>query len=141
MTWVFYAVLSAVFASAVAIFGKLGMKEMDATLATTIRSVIMAGFLMITSFSLGKFHTFQVSSVSSKDWMLITLAGVAGALSWLCYFVALKSGPATSVSALDRLSIVFVVFLAALFLGEALSWKSLVGAAFIALGALLISWK
>jgi transporter family protein len=70
---------------------------------------------------------------------LIVLAGVAGALSWLFYFAAIKYGFASGAAAIDRLSIVFVVFLAALFLGEALGWQSVLGAILIAGGAYLIT--
>ena len=109
--WLFYAFLSALSAALVAIFGKLGFKTLDSTLATTIRSIIMALFLILVSLSLKKFHGFSMSSLSGRDWILIILAGIAGALSWLFYFFALKNGPATSVVSIDRLSIVFVVIL------------------------------
>lgn len=113
--WILYAALSAFTAALVAIFGKLGLKDLDSTLATTIRSLIMAAFLFFVSLSFGKFKGFAFSSISSKDWIFIILAGIAGALSWLFYFFALKNGPASSVAAIDRLSIVFVVLLAAIF--------------------------
>ena len=137
LMWIFYALLAAVFAAAVAIFGKLGLKAIDPTLATAVRAVIMAGFMVAAAFALQKFNGFTLSSFTGKEWLLIALAGVAGALSWLFYFLALKSGPATAVSALDRLSVVFVVILAALFLGEALTWKTGLGALLITGGALL----
>lgn len=139
--WIFYAFLSAISAALVAIFGKLGLKTLDSTLATTIRSIIMALFLLLVSLSLKKFHDFNISSLSSRDWILIILAGIAGALSWLFYFFALKNGPATSVVSIDRLSIVFVVILATLFLGETFSWKIGLGALFMTIGAILISLK
>ena len=135
--WIFYALLAAVFAAAVAIFGKLGLKSIDPTLATTVRSIIMAGFLLVTAFALQKFNGFSLAAFTGKEWLLIICAGIAGALSWLFYFTALKVGPAGGVSALDRLSVVFVVVLAALFLGEALTWKTALGAALITGGALL----
>lgn len=139
--WLFYAFLSAISAALVAIFGKLGLKTLDSTLATTIRSIIMALFLVLVSLSLKKFHGFSMSSLSGRDWILIILAGIAGAMSWLFYFFALKNGPATSVVSIDRLSIVFVVILATLFLGETFSWKMGLGALFMAIGAILISLK
>lgn len=139
--WIFYAFLSAAAAAAVAIFGKLGLKDIDPTLATTIRSIIMALFLVAVSLTLGKFNGFSFSSLESRDWVLITLAGIAGAISWLFYFFALKTGVASGVVAIDRLSIVFVVFLAALFLGESLGLKSIAGALLIVIGALLITFK
>ncbi len=135
--WIFYALLAAVFAAAVAIFGKLGLKSIDPTLATAVRSVIMAGFLVSAAFVLQKFNGFSLSSFTGKEWVLIICAGIAGALSWLFYFTALKVGPAGGVSALDRLSVVFVVVLAAIFLGEVLTWKTALGALLITGGALL----
>ena len=139
--WLFFAFLSALFAALVAIFGKLGLKGIDSTLATTIRSIIMAVFLILTSVTLKKFNGFNFNDLSGKDWVLISLSGVAGALSWLFYFMALKYGAAGKVVAIDRLSVVFVIILAALFLNEGLTWRSLLGSILIASGAILISLK
>ena len=139
--WIIYAFISSIAAALVAVFAKLGLKEIDSTLATIIRSVIMALFLVVTGFFLKKFEGFSLGSFSQKDWILIVAAGIAGAISWLFYFLALKSGSATATVAIDRLSIVFVVILAALFLGEAFGWKSALGALLMVLGALLIVLK
>lgn len=139
--WVFYALLSALTASLVAILGKLGLKSIDSTLATTIRSIVMTSFLVLVSLVLQKFQGFSLQSFSQKDWLLIILSGLAGATSWLFYFLALKTGLASGVSAIDRLSIVFVVILASIFLAEVLSWKSVLGSLLIVFGVLLISAK
>jgi len=139
--WLFYAFLSAIFAAAVAIVGKLGLKNIDSTLATTIRSIVMAVFLIAVSLSMRKFDGFNFNSIPAKDLWLIIFAGIFGALSWLFYFFALKHGQAVPVVAIDRLSIVFVLVLAALFLGEAFTLKSLAGTILIAAGAILISIK
>ena len=139
--WLLYAFFSAVAAALVAIFGKLGLKNIDATLGTTLRSLIMAGFLVLVSLFLKKFEGFTLQTISGKDWMWIVLAGIAGAISWLFYFIALKSGMVTKVVAIDRLSIVFAVLLAALVLGESLGWKTAVGALLMVGGAILISLK
>ena len=139
--WLLYAFLSSVTAALVAIFGKLGLKDIDPTLATTVRSVIMATFLLFVSLALGKFSGFSLAAFSGREWLLITGAGVAGALSWLFYFIALKYGLATKVVVIDRLSLVFVIILAAIFLGEQLTWKSVLGAALMVAGALLITLK
>jgi bacterial/archaeal transporter family protein len=136
-----YAFLSAVTAALVAIFGKMGLKNLDSTLATTIRGIIMAVFLVIVSLFLKKFEGFSLSSLSNKDWLLIVLAGVCGALSWLFYFFALKIGLASRVAAIDRLSVVFVVILAAVFLGESLGWKTAIGALLMVGGAIMITLK
>lgn len=139
MSWIFYALLSAIFASVVAILGKIGLKGIDSTLATTIRSVVMAVFLIIVSFSLNKMPL--IKSVDNKMLTFIIFSGIAGALSWLFYFFALQNGPASAVSGIDRLSVVFVVILAALFLGEAFTVKTAIGAVLIVLGAIMISLK
>ena len=137
--WIIYALLSAISAAGVAIFGKIGIKNVDTTLATTVRSIIMAGFLLIAALSLNKFS--QLHTIQGKAWIFIILAGLAGALSWLFYFNALKVGSASGVAALDRLSVVFVLILAALFLGEKLSWNSALGALLITGGAILMTLK
>ncbi len=139
--WLVYAFLSAIAAALVAIFAKMGLKNIDPTLATTIRSIIMAGFLFLTAFSLKKFQGFSLSSFNQKEWLLIALAGIAGAISWLFYFYALKEGMAGKVAAIDRLSLVFVIVLAAVFLGEKLSWQTSIGAIIMAFGAILITIK
>ena len=136
--WFWYAIFSAAFASLVAIFGKLGLKGVDTTLATTVRAVIMAGFLLITSLFLRKFEGFSLTSFTGRDWIFIILSALAGALSWIFYFSALKEGKASSVATIDRLSIVFVIIFAALFLGEEFGVKSLSGAFLIVAGAILI---
>jgi len=137
--WLLYALFAAFFAALVAIFAKLGLKDIDTTLATTVRAIIMAGFLVIISVFLKKFEGFSLLSFTSKEWLLITLAGIAGALSWLFFFFALKEGVASNVVAIDRLSVVFVVFLAALFLGETLGWQVVLGALIMSAGAVLIT--
>lgn len=137
--WILFALLSATSASLVAVFGKIGIKGIDSTLATTVRSVVMTGFLLITALALGKYK--ELGSIDSRTFIFIALSGIAGATSWLFYFLSLKSGPATSVAALDKLSIVFVVILAALFLGESLTWKTTAGALLVVLGTVLMTLK
>lgn len=139
--WFIYALLAALTASLVAILGKLGLKNVDSTLATTLRSLIMAVFLVFTSFFLGKLKPINFQAFSSKDLLLLIFSGVAGALSWLFYFLALKVGLASRVGAIDRTSLVFIVFLSALFLGESLTVKSVAGAVLMIVGAILISLK
>ena len=141
MNWLIFAFLSAITAALVAIFAKMGLKGIDSTLATTIRSIIMAVFLTLVSFFLKKFQGFSLKSFDSKDWLLIVLAGIAGALSWLFYFLALKTGLATKVVVIDRLSFVFVIILAAFFLGEHLGWRTVIGALFMVIGAIIITLK
>lgn len=139
--WIAFAFLSAFTAALVAIFAKLGLKNIDVTLATTVRAIIMGVFLIMVAIVLRKFDGFTLASFSVREWTLITLSGVAGALSWLFYFFALKTGTASQVVAIDKLSVVFVVILAVIFLGEVLTWKTALGAAFMATGAILMVLK
>ncbi len=134
--WILYALLSAGFAAAVAIFGKLGLVGVDSTVATTVRAVVMAVFLTIVVLALQKVSL--IKTLDNKALTFIVCSGIAGALSWLFYFLALKTGPATPVAAVDRLSIVFVAILAALFLGEALTVKTIAGVLLIIGGAVLL---
>lgn len=134
--WIPLALLGAVFAALVAIFGKIGLANVDTTVATTVRAVIMALFLIIVTVLLGKFDIKTLPQ--GKALLFIILSGVAGALSWLAMFGALKIGPAPGVSALDRTSVVFVLLLSILFLGVEFSWKALLGAGFMVAGAVLL---
>ncbi len=137
--WILYALLSAIFAALVAILGKIGLQNIDSTLATTVRAVVMALFLFFVSLALGKFNL--IGTIKSKVLLFIILSGVAGALSWLFYFFALKVGVASGVAAVDRLSVVFVVIFAILFLGEKLSLFTALGALLITAGAVLMVIK
>jgi transporter family protein len=136
--WFIFAVLSAVFAALVAIFGKIGIKNIDSTLATTVRAFIMFVFLLVISLSMGKLHL--IDTIGSRPFKFIVLSGIAGAMSWLFYFAALKIGLASHVASIDRLSVVFVVIFAALFLGEAMTLKSLLGVVLLTLGAVILVW-
>jgi len=137
--WILYSILSAAFAALVAIFGKIGLQNIDSTLATTIRSVVMALFLLLVTLSLGKFNL--LSTIKNKTLLFIVLSGIAGALSWLFYFLALKTGIVTGVAAIDRLSVVFVVIFAILFLGEKLTLFTALGALLMLSGAILMVIK
>jgi len=135
--WAVLGLASGLFAALVAVFGKIGIDRIDPTLASTVRAVFMFATLgLVTVFTgkLSELHTLQ-----GRPLLYILLAGMAGGLSWLCYFWALRLGKASHVASLDRLSIVFVILFAAVFLGEKLTWKSGLGGALMALGALLIT--
>ncbi|MDP2789904.1 MAG: EamA family transporter [bacterium] len=139
MSWILFALLSAVFAALVGIFGKVGIKGIDSTLATSVRAVVMATFLVLVSLILGKAKLLH--TIENRVLLFIVLSGVSGAISWLFYFFALKTGPVSGVAALDRLSVVFVLILAALFLGEHLTWKTGLGGILITAGAVLMTLK
>ena len=137
--WLIYALLSALFAAFVAIFGKLGLKGIDSNTATTIRAIIMALFLSgLISFQ-GKLSEVKTILADSKAFLFIILSGIAGALSWLCYFLALKNGKACQVVPIDRLSVVFALVFALLILGEHISFKAGLGAVLVVTGGILIA--
>lgn len=137
MWWIIFALISAIGAALVAIFGKIGLKDVDSTLATAIRAGVMFGLLFIAVLATKKLP--ELSNITAKGYLWIVMAAIAGALSWFFYFLALKFGPASKVVALDRLSIVFVVILAALFLAEKITWPIAIGAVLMTIGAILIA--
>lgn len=137
MTWLTLALLSALFAALVAVFGKIGLEGVDTTVATAVRAGIMFAALLAFAAALGKLP--EIRTVSGRPLLFIVLAGLAGAASWLFYFWALKIGDASKVAPIDRLSMVFVVILAVVFLGEKLALKGWIGAALMAAGAVLIA--
>lgn len=136
--WIIFGLLAAVFAALVAIFGKMGLHDIDTTTATTMRAIVMAIFLVVVILIQGKIGHIEEIITNKKALYYIVLSGVAGALSWLFYFVALKLGKVSQVAPLDRLSVVFAIILAALILGEKISLKVGIGAAMMAVGAILI---
>ncbi|MEQ9890973.1 EamA family transporter [Pectobacterium aroidearum] len=138
-SWLIYALLSAVCAALVAIFGKIGLQNLDANTATTIRAVIMALFLVGVVVAQGKLVLVGEIIANKKALLFIVLSGVAGALSWLFYFVALKNGNVAQVAPIDKLSVVFAVVLAVILLGEKISLMAGVGVALISAGALLVA--
>lgn len=140
MTWVLYAFLAAVAAAIVGVLSKVGIVGIDSTVATTIRGLSIAVFMGGAALFLGKFE--GVMQTQPKTLLFIVLTGVFGGLSWLWGFMALKAGgDATAVNAIDRLSLVFLLVLATLFLGEEFTWAKFSGVLFIILGVLLVTFK
>ncbi|MCA6938632.1 EamA family transporter [Pectobacterium versatile] len=138
-SWLIYALLSAVCAAMVAIFGKIGLQNLDANTATAIRAVIMALFLVGVVVAQGKLALVGEVVANKKALLFIVLSGVAGALSWLFYFIALKNGNVAQVAPIDKLSVVFAVVLAVILLGEKISLMAGAGVALISVGALLVA--
>lgn len=137
--WLIYALLSALAAAAVAIFGKLGLQHLDANTATAIRAVIMAIFLVGVVVVQGKLQLVQTIIQDKKAIFMIALSGIAGALSWLFYFMAIKVGKVSQVAPIDKLSVVFAVILAAIIFGEKISMWGGIGVTLIAIGAVLVA--
>jgi transporter family protein len=139
--WVGLGLIAALSAAGVAIFGSLGLEHVDSTLATTLRSLIMAAMLAGLTLFTGQLQTLWngQSNLDGRAWLFIVLAGLAGALSWLAYFAALKLGLASRVAALDRLSVAFVFVLGVLILGEKHSWRGWLGLAMLVAGIYLVA--
>lgn len=135
--WVFWALLSAVFAALTALFAKLGVNELNPDLATLLRTLVVVALLTGVVAARGAWE--PLTSLSGKGVVFLVLSGLATGASWLAYFRALKLGDAARVAPLDKLSVVFVAILAALLLGEVLSLKAWLGVALIALGAVLVA--
>src|SRR6266705_6754612 len=115
-SWQIWAVLSAVFAALTAIFAKVGVEGINSDLATLIRTVIVLISLSLILFANRQFS--QPGPISTKSWVFLLLSGLGTGASWLCYFRALKLGPATLVAPIDKLSVVLVALFAFAFLGE-----------------------
>ena len=137
MTWLVWALLSALFAAATAILAKIGVAGIDSNLATAIRTTVVLVFTWAIAIALGKHHA--MGAIAGRSWLFLALSGIATGLSWLCYFRALQLGPASAVAPIDKLSVVFVILLAVAFLGEKLTWGKGVGVLLIAAGAIVIA--
>jgi transporter family protein len=137
--WLIFALLSAVTAALVAIFGKIGLQGIDSNTATTIRAVIMAVFLIGLIIIQGKLGNIKPIMENHKALFFIILSGIVGALSWLFYFLALKMAEVSKVVPIDRLSIVFALLLALFILGEKISLRAGIGAALVVAGGVLIA--
>jgi transporter family protein len=138
-SWLGWALLSAVFAALTAIFAKVGVEDINSDLATLIRTVIVLISLSLILFATGQFN--QIQPVSTKSWVFLLLSGLGTGASWICYFRALKLGPATLVAPIDKLSVVLVALFGVVFLGERPSFQGWLGIALIAAGAVLIAFK
>ncbi|PYT19624.1 MAG: hypothetical protein DMG58_35920 [Acidobacteria bacterium] len=137
MTWLTWSLLSALFAALTAILAKLGVAGLDANVATAIRTSVVVVFTWLIAYAMRQPASFQV--LSGKTWLFLVLSGLATGLSWLCYFRALQAGSASRVAPIDKLSVALVILLAALFLGERLTWSKGVGGLLIVAGAITIA--
>lgn len=138
-TWLIYALLSAISAAMVAVFGKIGLQHLDANTATAIRAVMMALFLVGVVVVQGKLNLISEIIENRKALFFIALSGIAGALSWLFYFMAIKNGQVSQVAPIDKLSVVFAVIFAVILFGEKISLIAAGGVALITVGALMVA--
>ncbi len=138
-SWQVWAVLSAVFAALTAIFAKVGVEDINSDLATLIRTVIVLVALSLILYASGRIT--QPGPITAKTWLFLLLSGLGTGASWLCYFRALKLGPATLVAPIDKLSVVLVALFGVAFLGERPSLNGWLGIALISAGAVLIALR
>ncbi len=134
--WIIYALLSAIFAALVAIFGKIGVRDVDSTLATSVRAFVMFIFLLLVILATKKYS--EVNTIDKNSLLFIVLSGIAGAISWIFYFMALKFGPASKVATVDRTSLVFVMVFSALLLGEKVTITKSIGILLVVTGSILV---
>ena len=134
--WFVFALLSAVFAALTSILAKIGIDGVNSNLATALRTVVVVvmawGMVFLTNAQKG------LAEISTKSWVFLILSGVATGASWLCYYKALQMGDASKVVPIDKLSVVFTLVLAFVFLHEEFTWKSAVGCVLIGAGTLLM---
>ncbi len=124
-SWMFYAFLSAVFASLTSILGKIGITNIESNLGTALRTIVVLIMAWVVVFVTKK--QGEIKRIDRKSWLFIFLSGFTTGLSWLCYYRALQDGQASIVVPIDKLSIVVTIVFSCIFLKEKLTKKSLVG--------------
>lgn len=134
--WWIYALLSAFFASLTAIFAKVGVKHIDADLATAIRTVVI--LILVWSIVLFKGVIPGIQNFNKQNWLFLILSGCATGLSWLFYFKALQAGKVSQVAPLDKLSVALTIVLSVIFLKESVTFKDAIGALLIIGGTFVL---
>lgn len=137
--WKYYALLSAFFAALTAIFAKIGVKDVNSDLATAIRTTVI--LLTTWGIVLVGNHQAEVKTISNHTWTFLILSGCATGLSWLFYFKAIQLGDVSRVAPIDKLSVVITICLAFLFLKEPVNLKTILGAALITAGSIVMLYK
>ncbi|WP_290906155.1 EamA family transporter [Eubacterium sp.] len=134
--WWLFALLSAVFAALTSILAKIGIEDVDSNLATAIRTVVVVGMSWLMVFVTNA--QSGITNIGKKSWIFLVLSGLATGASWLCYYKAIQMGDVSKVVPIDKLSVVFTLVLAFIFLHENFNAKSLVGCILIAAGTLFM---
>lgn len=134
--WWGFAALSAVFAALTTILVKLGVAQVSSTLATAIRTVVV--LIMAWAIAGGRGELSELGGLTTRTWVLLGLSGIATGLSWLCYFRALQIGPTAAVAAIDKSSVVLIMLIAWLALGESLDLRGALGIGLITAGTLVL---
>lgn len=138
-TWFFWALLSAIFAALTTVFAKVGVQSIDSDLATLIRTGIV--FLVLILLILATHKLTGITAISKHNWLFLTLSALGTGASWICFYRALKLGDSSKVIVVDKFSIVLVMILAIIFLGEKSALKDWVGILMVTGGMILITLK
>jgi transporter family protein len=134
--WALYALFSAVFAAMTSILAKIGIEKVNSNLATAIRTVVVLILAWAIVFAT-KAQT-GLETISRRSFLFLALSGIATGLSWLCYYRALQTGPASKVIPIDKSSVVFGMILAFIVLRETITIKAIIGGALIAIGTFVL---
>ena len=134
--WWLYALLSAIFAALTAIFAKIGVSDINSNLATGIRTIII--LIVAWGIVIARGDAKGISGISRHSLLFLVLSGVATGLSWIFYFKALQMGKVSQVAPVDKLSVALTIILSVIFLHEALTWKTAIGALLIISGTLVL---
>src|SRR6266436_6866634 len=137
MSWIYWSLLSALFAAATAILAKLGVANINSNLATAVRTTVV--FFLAWGIALAEVPVSSLAEISRRTFIFLVLSGLATGLSWVCYFRALQLGEASQVAPVDKLSVVFVIVFASIFLGERITFATVAGVFLIAAGAVILA--
>ncbi len=138
MNWLLWSLLSALFAGATAVLAKVGIKGVDSNLATAIRTTVVLAFTW--GIALATCKPAAMLNLHGRTWLFLALSGLATGLSWLCYFRAIQLGEVSRVAPIDKLSVVFAIAFAALFLHEPLTLQHWLGGSLVVAGAIVFAW-
>ncbi len=138
-SWTFWALLSATFAALTAIFGKIGIENLNSDFATLLRTIVVLISLALILYATGQYQS--LATISTRSYVFLTLSGLATGASWICYFRALKLGPASLVAPVDKLSVVLVAVLGVILLGEKLDLRQWGGIGLITAGVVLLAFR
>lgn len=137
--WWIYALLSAFFAALTAVLAKVGIKGIDSNLATAIRTVII--LLLVWAIVFFKGGQTGISGLTKQNWIFLILSGLATGLSWIFYFKALQMGKVSQVAPVDKASVAIALILSVVFLGEPLTYKTVIAVLMIMGGTIILVFQ
>jgi transporter family protein len=137
--WLFWALLSAVFAALTTVFAKVGVAHVDSDLATLLRTLVIVVLLGAFVAATGKWS--NPAALPGRTLWFLLLSALATGASWICYFRALKAGDASLVSAVDKTSLLLVALFAVALLGERPAPRQWLGFALVAAGVITLGWR